>query len=391
MLEQSLRKLFEQQTEAELPPGRITVADVLRQGRLRRRRHRISALSAPVLAGVAVAAIALTGTLPSGTLGRTSSQASGRGRLSGGAFDPSYLAISLGQLPASAVVTGGEITPGVEALSMVMPDGEQWAVGVYARNVCHVTGTRRFECLSVVNSPTLVLSTTLSVGGHGPVVDGHQSLWLQGGLSQPGGPGRPALDNGTILAWQYAPGAWTLVQHLSSQRDAATAARIARAIEYGQHVPVRFASRFTSLPHDWRISALAFTRKQGVNFASTYSLARPRTIKPGAPVFAASRGEPLISISPANSASRCGLSPDIPVRHVTIHGYPFTTQRFTVPGRGGRFNQVMSALCGNHVDGLLVGIAEVTVGGPAFPPSDVMQRLQLLGTNPADWVTNPLS
>jgi len=389
MLEQSLRKLFEQQAEAEPPPGRITVADVLRQGRLRRRWHRIGAVGAPVFAAVAVAAIALTGA-PGGSHGHSGPQTRGYGKLSGGAFDPSYLAINFGWLPAGAVVTGGEITPGVEALSALMPDGDQWAVGVYARNVCHVTKTRRFECLPVVNSPTLVLSTTLSVGGHGPLVDGHQSLWLEGGLSRPAGPGRPALDNGTILAWQYAPGAWTLVQHLSSQRDAATAARIARAVEYGQHVPVRFASRFTSLPHDWRISAMVLTRKQGLNFASTYTLASPRRIKPGAPVFAASRDEPLISIGPANSANRCGLNPHIPVRHVTIHGYPFTTQRFTLLGPGGKFNLVMSDLCGNHVDGLLVWVAEVTVGGPTFPPSDVMQRLQLLGTNPADWVTNPL-
>ena len=142
MLEQSLRKLFEQQAEAEPPPDRVTVAEVLRQGRLRRRRHRIGAVGAPVLAAVAVAAIAL----PSAILGSTSPQADGNSRL-GGAFDPSYLAIRLGWLPKGAVVTGGQITTGGEALSVAASPNWVWAVGVYARNVCHVSKTRRFECV----------------------------------------------------------------------------------------------------------------------------------------------------------------------------------------------------------------------------------------------------
>ena len=366
MLEQSLHKLFEQQAEVEPPPGRVTAAGVLRQGRLRRRRYRIGAVGAPVLAAVAVAAIAL----PSG-LGRTSPQAGGYGRLVGGAFDPSYLGMKLGWLPAGAVVTGGEITPGGEALSAAAAHGGVWAVGVYARNVCHVGKTRRFECLPFVNTLTMFLGTTPSVGGHGPVIDGHESRWLQGGV-------------GAILAWQYTPGAWALVEHVPSRGGTATAVRIARAVKYGQHIPVRFASRFTSLPRGWRISGLLLARDDGVYLASTYAIVRVRTIRPTTPVFTGVSDEPRISIGPAKIyASRCSFNPGIARRQVTIHGYRFTVQ-------DNKHGVVLSRLCGNHLDGLVVSVTETAGGRMGFPPTNVMERLQLLGTKPADWVTNPL-
>jgi hypothetical protein len=276
-------------------------------------------------------------------------------------------------LPAGAVLTGGEITPGGEALSAAVPQGGRSAVGVYARNVCHVRKTRRFECLPFVNTLTMLLGGTLSIGGHGPVIDGHESRWLQGA-------------DGAILAWQHAPGAWAVVQ---SSSGAGAAVRIARAVKYGQHVAIRFASRFTSLPRGWRISGMRFAREHGVYLASTYAIARLAAIRPTTPVFAPALDEPYISISPANSAisaSACGLDPSAPRRPVTIHGY-----RFTVQYRGIGDGGVLSVLCSNHVDGLRVSVTETAAGGPmGFPPVEVMERLQLLGARPADWVTSPM-
>jgi hypothetical protein len=391
MLEQSLRRHFEQQDEAELLPAQVTVAELLRQGRLRRRWHRIGAVGAPALAAVVVAAIAMTGALSSGTLGRTGPQADGHGRVTGGLFDPSYLAIGLGWLPADAVVTGGQLSPGGEALSAAAPHGRVWAVGVYARNLCQVSkAARQFDCPPFVNGPTLPLGTTLSISGRGPVIDGHRSLWLHGGVSRPAGPGTRGVYDGTILAWQYAPGAWTVVQFVSSQGGATAEVRIARAVEYGQHVPVRFTSRFTSLPGGWRISGLFFARDDGGYLVSTYKIARASTNRLATTVFAGALDEPDITISPATSTSRCDLDPHIPQRQVTIHGYQFIFQSQAI-GVGGKPDMVWSYLCGNHVDGLLVGVTEFSGGRPTgIPLTNVMERMQLLGTNPADWVTNPL-
>ena len=374
MLEQSLRKLFQQQAEVEPPPGRITVAGLLRQGRLRRRRRRIGAVGAPLLAAVAVIAIAL----PSGVLGRTGPQAAGHATVSGGPFDPSYLSIKLGWLPAGAVVTGGQVMPGGEALSLAAPHGWIWAVGVYSRNLCHVSKiTRRFDCLGYVNAPTEYVGatpqgTTLPISGQGPAIDGHRSLWL--------------LDIGSILAWQYAPGAWTVVQ---SSNGPATAVRIARAVEYGQHVPVKFAARFTSLPRGWRISGILFARDDGVYRVSAIAIARVRAIRLATRGFPGGPDLVVISISPANSTSSCDSVLHTSDRQVVIHGYRFTFENLR--GVGGKQHILWSYLCANHVDGLLVSVAENGAGGPmSFPPTNVMERLQLLGNKPSDWVTNPL-
>ncbi len=236
MLEQSLRKLFAQQAEAEPPPGPITVAAVLRQGRLRRRWHRISAAGAPVLAAVAVAAIAL----PSGGAGHSYQQSGSYGKLVRGAFDPSYLSIKFGWLPAGYYVSGGESSPGAQALSAYRPRGNNLGVTVYARNACHLsTSRRRLECVLVGSG------SGQNIARRGPVIDGHTSWWLAD------------LSGQFTLAWEYAPDSWAVLSLLTSEGPASMV-RIARAVAYGQHVPVRFASRFTSLPRGWRIIDVQF-------------------------------------------------------------------------------------------------------------------------------------
>jgi len=50
-------------------------------------------------------------------------------------------------------------------------------------------------------------------------------------------------------------------------------------------------------------------------------------------------------------------------------------------------------LCDAHADGLSVDVAEI--GASAYPhlalsPTDIMERLQLLGPEPSHWVTDPL-
>src|SRR5215469_4019580 len=76
VLEQSLRELFQQQTEGEPPPGRVTVAEVIRLGRLRRRRL-IAAVGTPAFAAAAVLAIAIgSSSLPLGARPQPTTQAS---------------------------------------------------------------------------------------------------------------------------------------------------------------------------------------------------------------------------------------------------------------------------------------------------------------------------
>jgi len=393
MLEQSLRKLFEQQAEEELPPGGITVAGVLRQGRLRRRRHRIGTVGTPVVAAVAVAAIALTGALPLGNLDHTSPQA-GYGRLTGGAFDPSYLSIKFGWLPKGSVMAGGTTTPGEETLYAAPTSraGQGWFLDVYARNACHiVTAERQLRCRT---AEQLGVSLTpeqfrLSITSPGPVIDGHRSLFVHGSVHP--------FNYPPNLAWEYAPDAWAFVEHQSLKGGAATAVRIARAAQYGQHIPVRFASRFTSLPHGWRIVALdadgsldnayLITRLRTIG---PLTLARLQTVSPPELGGVAVPNVPYIEVDPTSPGNYCTYASGTKTRRVTIHGYRFISSDV----QSGKPGHVLSflELCGYN-DGLQVNVDEIGTGAHphlAMSPLQVIERMQLLGPRPSHWVTNPL-
>jgi hypothetical protein len=395
MLEHSLRKLFKRQAEQELPPGRISVGEVLRQGRLRRRRRRIGAAGGPVLAAVAVAAVALTGALPSGFHSRPSPQA-GYGRLVGGAFDPSYLSIKFGWLPKGSVMTGGTTTTGEETLyaAPTSRGGQGWFLDVYARNACRiVTAERQLRCWA---AEQLDVSLTpeqfrLSITGHGPVIDGHRSLFVHGSVHP--------FSYSPNLAWEYAPDAWAFVEHQSGKGGAATAVRIARAAQYGQHIPVRFASRFTSLPHGWRIVAL----DADGSLDSAYLIARLRTIGPLAlarlqtvsppGLGVAVPNVPYIEVSPTSPGNYCTYASGTKTRRVTIHGYRFISS--VQSGKQfGKHGPVLSLLelCGYN-DGLQVNVGEIGIGAHphlAMSPLQVIERMQLLSPKPSHWVTNPL-
>jgi hypothetical protein len=390
MLEQSLRKLFKQQAEAEPPPGQISVGGVLRQGRLRRRRHRISAVGTPVLAAVGVAAIVLTGRLPS-AIDRTSPEA-GYGRFVGGAFDPSYLSIKFGWLPKGSVVTGGTTTPGEETLyaTSTSRGGLDWFLDVYARNACRIlTAERQLRCWAAepLNVSLTPEQFRLSITGHGPVIDGHRSLFVHGSVYP--------FNISPTLAWEYAPGAWAFVEHLSGKGGAATAVRIARAAQYGQHIPFRFASRFTSLPHGWRIVALAADGSLGSAYLITrlrtigpVTLARLQTVSPPR-LGVAVPNVPYIKVNPS-STNYCGFASWTKTSRVTIRGHRLIYGDLE-SGKRGHVLSIL-ALCG-YIDGLVVWVDEIGVGAHphlALSPIQVMERLQLLGNKPANWVTNPL-
>lgn len=386
MLEQSLRKLFEQIAAAEPPHGRVTVADVLRQGRLRRRRHRIGAVGAPVLVAAAVAAI----TMPLGIVGQKSQQASSYGRLVEGAFDPSYLSIKFGWLPKGTIVTSGETSPGAESLYAYAHSGA-WALGAYARGVCRANiAGRRFRCLPTV-APT---EATVSILRRGPVIDGHGSLWLHYGAPAPAGP--------PSLAWEYAPDSWAILDHVFGRAGADTAARIARAVEYGQHIPFRFASRFTSLPRGWRIVALHFFADDdgigrlppGIYLAQGYKILRLRTISPATPVNMGddtSPDVPILTITPAIPGSQGCVFIGHSKTRVTIHGYRVTLADYQTGNHGHVRSDLQ--LCAEPVDGLSVAVDEIGVGARphlALSPTQLVKRMQLLGTRPSHWVTNPI-
>lgn len=378
MLEQSVEQALKDIADLEQPHPRVSIQQAIEQGH-RRLRHRslVRAVGTPVLAASAALALVLTGTLPWSA--RHNPQAAGYGAFVQGAFNPARLTIGFGWLPKGTFVLSGETSTAGEALRTYGPRSHTWTLAAYARAMCHLSSSGgQFQCQRSAALTPVTLGPDTGVAGPGPAINGHRSFWLAGG---------------TYLAWEYGPDAWA---ELSRAGGTATALRIARAATIGPHVPsaygqqaaLAFAARFTSIPPGWRIINAGFARVKGRFEVLNYTIARLHTISPPAGGAVDAPDEPFISVSLAtNSPGQCGFSPsslgsNVTSGRVTIHGY-----RFTAISTGAGQAPYLQ-LCGVH-DGLAISVAEWGAS-QHFSPTDVMERLELLGPKPDGWVTNPL-
>jgi hypothetical protein len=93
---------------------------------------------------------------------------------------------------------------------------------------------------------------------------------------------------------------------------------------------------------------------------------------------------PYIEIHPAPGGSTC--TPHDPATKNTseiINGYRVVVKRMTI---GGLPRQ---QVCAAHADGLWVDIIEFG-RHPAIGVASLFKHLRLLGTNPANWTSNPI-
>ncbi len=368
MLEQSLRKLFQQQAEEESPPGQVTVGEVLRQGRLRRRRRRIGAVGTPVLAASAALAVALSGALPTAIpgLGRhpaSSADASPR------EFNAAQVYARLSWLPARTHLVSGSTSRLLQVLVYAGPHMNQpnteMSLTVEARGTCHV----RYFPGSLLS--LMCLDGRTDATARAPDINGHQAFWTY---------------NRQGLIWEYGTNGWAILTYVDSGLRAAKGLRIAAGVRFGQHAPIKFASRLTA--GHWQIPIVSFQSEQGVDLATQYFVAKNGTLSEADLNEADSATPDLGQIwtapytpgefCPKSSTSR---QKPLPRKHLTIHGYKFTLENV------GRTKWQL--LCGPDEDGLYVRIY-VNGSHPPVTPAGFMERLQLLGTDPADWVTNPL-
>jgi hypothetical protein len=337
----------------------------LHRGRLLR------AVGLPLLGASTALAVVLTGAAASAANGHSRPPSGSHATIAPGAFNPAQLTIGFGWLPRGSVVSDGETSPGVESLGVSSPHRESWGLAVYGLNACHVTKIgRQFRCLKSVNSIDVNVASANPIAGRAPAIDGHRALWLAG----------PAA----ILVWERAPGEWAVLEHGSRAADTAKDVRVASEVKYGQQVPARygqraplgFAARFTSLPRGWQLMRVYFNGGDHVLQAWNFSIARVHRISAttGTP-----RNTPGIIAAPVTSANRCFTGG----RLVVIHGYRFRLLR------AGSGKSAYQELCGDHVDGLLVMIGEAGAR-PKLSPTELMERLELLGPKPANWVTNPM-
>lgn len=359
MLEQSLRKLFEQQAEVEPPPGRVTVAAVIREGGLRQRRRRIGAVGTPVLAASAALAVVLSGALPTAILGLGQRHSASNADAIPREFSTTQVYAKFGWLPPRTHLAYGDNTPVMETLGTVGPhQSATWWLTVQARGTCHVQ-----HFYGSLFSVMCVPGSRIDAFGRAPDINGHRAFWNQ---------------NRSVLIWEYGTNAWVVLGY-STPMPAATGLRIARRVKFGQHAPITFASRLTS--GHWQVLITQFQPERGVDLATQYFVAKNGTVSKAArhdPDSAMPDVGEIIT-TPQTAGESCPKSSS--VKHLTIHGYKFTL--ITV----GRTKWHL--LCGRNEDGLFVKIYE-NGSHPPVTPAGFMERLQLLGTKPANWVTNPL-
>lgn len=362
---------------------RNSIHQAIEHGRDHVRRRRLLRLAAtPVLAAIAALTVALTGAAAWATSGHAGP--SGRsGTFAPGTFNPSRLTIGFGWLPRGSLVLEGQTSAGSQQLWVSSPHSRLWGLAVYARNACYLSSTRGFHCVQAVRGGFVDVGSKNPVTGAGPAIDGHRSFWI----------------GSEMLVWEHAPGDWALIA--GGNGVTAEMARVARAVKfglravpakYGQRVPLLYGVRFTSLPDGWQLIRLDFGRAglhgrpgRDLYEAGNFTIAKVRRITA---TTEAVTDAPVISFSADHSANRCVFPslpgrPPVTTRHLRIHGYRFVLARF---GTGRLSFQI---LCGSPIDGLAVQITEQGAH-QQFPPAKVMERLQLLGPNPAHWITNPL-
>jgi hypothetical protein len=365
MIESQLRALFAEIAGGEPASSRVNVELARHRGRARLRWRRACVAGGSVLAAAAVAALAV-GVGPA----QPSPGPAAAGPAAPRQFSPLVPYASFGWLPAGESLIEGGLRPTESYMDAGPSSDPEWTLAVYARGQCHLTGSA-----SGVNCP----GAKLPISQRAPDVAGHRAFWYSPGL-----------------VWQYARGGWarlsipapnlSAVLH-SKQGLAGQALKIASHVRYDVPTPLVFPARFSGLPSQWQVHNISYYEPDGgLLRADEYMLTtgssrfHPRVGDSGVWTDA-----PYIIARPAPRKGTC--SPHDPSSQNTseiINGYRMVLKRFHLGGLA------VQELCGAHADGLWF---DIQVFG-AHPSIDVAtlfkDHVRLLGTNPANWTTNPI-
>ncbi len=386
-LEEQIRDLYRQVTDAEQPPARVSVAETLHRGRSLRRRRRFSAVVAPVVAAAAAGGIALAVTMPA------HDHRAGPARPlianpapAPGQFDPLNVSMSFGWLPpGEAALTGatGDVNGSLTVYqernlnlnSYTSRDANtRWRLSDYSRSICTFDGRHH----------RLLCNGQSILSGAAPDINGHQAFWESGY-----GPQHPAL------VWEYAPGYWAELVRVGLQQPDQTLLRIARSVAFGGDAtqPVKFAVQLTGLPSAWRIGSTSVTR------ASGSWLVQNSTVTTGKRVLWADASWPsngLPTVATYIGGGNCSQFGQFPAhsKQRRINGYQVETYTMkAITALKGTHRVIVSPpvtmLCAPHAGGLLV--YELLSGArPQVTVTTLFQHMRLLGPKPSAWTTRPI-
>jgi len=369
MLEEDIKSLYDRMAGMEQPPSGISITGAGRTGRVRLTRRRAAAVATPVLAAVAVIAIALA-TSVQGGLHET--------RPAGGTqpapqyFNPLRPYARFGWLPPDSPSSpaGGEV---ISQKWMSLGDTSGAFLALYAAGACHLSG-HTLTCPPSGNRYPLGRSVALA--------DGQPAYWRAPAKARGPFPGSSPGQ----LAWRYAAGGWAVLDYLAPSHRSAIddAVNIADHIRFGyQGEPaIRFPVQLTHVPANWQVNCVATSLAGHVMYAQS-------DVVTAGPVTGSSCGDnapvnaPHFDAGPGQKNQCAGFiyaGVQSKTEAINDHQVLLITNNKYWPNH---------QLCADNAAGTFVWIA--TGAHPALNPATIFaHHLRLLGSNPAKWTTKPI-
>ena len=367
MDEAGARTLLRQLADTEPPPPRIDLAAAIAAGRRARRWRRVRAGGSVLLAAGAAATAVVA--LLAGPAPRPGHQAAG-GTTAPARFSVLVPYASFGWLPPGfrAGAAGGTMsrTSAAQLLLVAVSRGATIELQVYPAGGCHLA--RRILACSAYN-------TTQPEQSRAPDVHGHQAYWLKG----------------ATLAWEYAPGAWSVLNWTDANLPWPPAGgvrtavlRVAAGIRYGQSTPIRFPYWISGLPKAWRVSEVDYTFVSGRLVPQTLHL----DDGPAGDAGLAHVDDLQVYVTPAvHSGWSC---PKGTGQHVTVGG----VAAILVSSAADRREQQLCVPSwrGLQVEATLAARENAPAPDPAGPRGVLAyaRMLHPIGPSPAHWTASPL-
>lgn len=376
MDEAGLRAELNRTAGSDGPPSRVNLAAAMtagrRQRRLRNARTGGSVLAASAVAGAMAAMLALHGPpARQPAASTTTSRPPVQDALAPNRFDPLVPYAAFGRLPAGWHVgqkssfRGNDLMATSTAKWLYLP---VWApdgggeLTVYATGQCQ-SAARTLHC-DLQNLSWQKL-------GPAPDVNGRPAYWLGEAGTGPGF---------TMIAWQYAPGAWAVLDWSYSDASAGRPASAARAVAESLAADVRFRQDAPVLfpytihgPRGWQVSEVDYT------IVNSQPSARMLHLAGGHPA-----GMIQIDAVPANTpldgpCDRAGKTIDGRASLDSTTVYLFAPAGYEV--------------CGDDIDGLQVDVFFEYRNGVKSRSGAALgyaRDLTLLGPDQAAWQPYPL-
>jgi hypothetical protein len=347
MLEQDLTELFELQAGEEPPPAHASMTAAARHGRTRLRRRRTLSIAAPVLAAMAVLAVALSGTIAA-PVPAPPRPASGQSP-SAGLHEVPPLFFWPGWLPPGMKVLSGELlAPRLESLTVGISQeagaNQQYGVTAFSKSGCTMRPAKLYCSFDF----------QYALGASAGTVDGFPAYW----------------SDGSRLVFERASGLWATVNSPTHADDL----RIERNLT--AHVPaIRYPVQLTGNWPGVGIADVGFTYRHGRAIVDGLAFGRGTALTPRGSDALTNTAD--VGVGKAGSNVRvCGTGG----RDEVLDGYPVVDT--LIPGESER-------VCGYDVRGQALVV--MTNGKQPYPTAPVVfTHLRLFGLNPANWPSTPV-